>query len=685
VHILDFLLTLKINISVMKGHIRIGVDTGGTFTDFVISERGNILIKKVLSTPSNPSQVIIQGIRECLKHSDSLIIVHGTTVATNALLERKGKRTALITTKGFEDVLSIGRQTRKNLYSLKGEQSRSLIPRNLCFGLDERTSSAGNVEKKVSLQELGDVLRKIRNLKVEAIAVSLLHSYANAENENIIKQKLKREGILYCLSSDILPEYREYERSSVTAVNAYLMPIVNSYLTVLEEDTKGARLRIMQSNEGHISPSSARREPIRTALSGPAGGVIGASALAKSAGFRNIITFDMGGTSSDVSLVDREIRRTNEIAVGDFPIRLPIIDIHTVGSGGGSIAYLDRGGSLRVGPQSAGANPGPACYGRGKSPTVTDANLVLGRLVPEFFLGGRMEIFPGRSHHALKTLAHKIQKSVQETAAGIIRIANANMEKAIRVISIERGFDPRNFTLFSFGGAGGMHAVALASQLRIPRVVVPKNAGVLSALGLLMADSVRDFSRSLLKSTEHISEEELESQFSVLEKTGLDQMHGEGFPLKDIKIIRQLDLRYLGQSYEITLPFSAKKGISRNLVRDFHRAHQKHYSYYHPSRAVEIVHIRIKVVGTSERIKLKKHPSGDEHPGNAFIMSQALYHGGREYMAQVFNRDLLEAGDSLSGPAVVVDAESTTFIPPCYSAEIDPYLNLIIQQGKRSL
>jgi len=386
----------------MKKEVRIGVDTGGTFTDFVIYVNGKIEINKIPSTPKNPSLSILEGINEFLQQDRSPMVIHGTTVATNSLLERKGGRIALITTEGFEDILFIGRQTRRKLYSLKGEQRIPLLPRRFCFGLEERTSASGKVERKVSLSSVRETLEKIRKLKPEAVAVSLINSYANSSNEKIISQELKKEKFLVSVSSDILPEYREYERTATTAVNAYLMPVISRYLAKLEKKIKKAELRIMQSNEGYIPPTKAKREPIRTAFSGPAGGVVGAFHLGKAAGFRNIITFDMGGTSSDVSLIDGQIRRTSETVIGDFPIRIPIIDIHSVGAGGGSIAYVDRGGSLRVGPQSAGADPGPACYGRGNLPTVTDANLVLGRLVPEFFLGGKMEISPERSRKALE-------------------------------------------------------------------------------------------------------------------------------------------------------------------------------------------------------------------------------------------------------------------------------------------
>jgi len=664
----------------MKNEVRIGVDTGGTFTDFTISINGKIEIKKIPSTPKNPSLAILEGINEFLRKELSPVVIHGTTVATNSLLERKGVRIALITTRGFEDILFIGRQTRRELYSLRGERRTPLLPRRLCFGLEERILASGKIETKISLSELQEILKKIIKLKTEAVAVSLINSYANNSHEKIISRELKKKKILASISSEILPEHREYERTAITAVNAYLMPVVSQYLADLEKKMQHVELRIMQSNEGYITPARAKSEPIRTALSGPAGGVVGAFHLARAAGFQNIITFDMGGTSSDVSLIDGKIRRTNESKIGDFPIRIPIIDIHSVGAGGGSIAYVDRGGSLRVGPKSAGAEPGPPCYGHGNFPTVTDANLVLGRLVPEFFLGGKMKILPKKSHEVLERLAKKINKSLLETAAGIIKIANANMEKAIRVISIERGFDPRNFALFSFGGAGGMHAVDIASHLKIPRVIVPKNAGVLSSLGLLMADSIKDYSKSILKTAEKLKKEELEKLFAELGERGIRNMKEEGFSKEETFIYPFLDLRYLGQSYEITIPYRDTKSPGLSFVSDFHKAHKKLYSYQHEQRPVEIVNIRIKAVGKSKKIRLKKLSLKGANPEKAFLKKQPIYYNGKSYKASVFNRSLLSPGNKMNGPALIADIESTTFLPPSCTSKVDGLLNLLIQK-----
>ena len=665
--------------------IRIGVDTGGTFTDFVIAIDGVLEAQKIPSTPDDPSRAILFGIQEYLGISSSPLIIHGTTVATNSLLERKGGRIALITTKGFEDILFIGRQVRKDLYSLKGEQRRPLLPRTFCIGLEERTTAAGKIEKAVSSHEFKTTLNAIKAKNVEAVAVSLVNSFANPLNERFIRDQLKAENILFSISSEILPEHREYERTVVAAVNAYLMPVISQYLKSLERKLPIPNLRIMQSNEGYISPKIAKAEPIRTALSGPAGGVVGAFHLGKSIGLKKMISFDMGGTSSDVCLIDGKIQRTNESQIGDFPVRLPIIDIHTVGAGGGSIASVDSGGSLRVGPLSAGADPGPACYGKGNVPTVTDANLVLGRLVPEFFLGGEMKLFPERSQSVLKNLATKIDKTSVETASGIIQIANANMEKAIRVISIERGYDPRDFALISFGGAGGMHAIEIASNLNIAKVIVPKNAGVLSALGLLLADSIKDYSKSILKSTELATPKELEKQLYELQKKSFRDMKKEGFPPENIQMSPFLDLRYLGQSYEITLPYRPTKSSHLSFLSDFHKAHQRLYSYHHSGRPVEIVNIRLKSIGVTKKINLKKRQIREEIPSKrALLKKQKLFYRGKEHMASVYMRESLESGNRILGPALIVDQDATTFLPPTYSLQVDGLLNLIMEKSVKS-
>ena len=661
--------------------LRIGVDTGGTFTDFVIWKDGRLFNRKVLSTPQDPSLAILEGVGEFLGTCPAVFIIHGTTVATNALLQRKGGRIALVTTAGFEDILAIGRQTRRELYALQPEERFELIPAGRRFGIRERMLASGQVERAVNRAEVRKVIAKIRKSGSEAVAVCLLHAYANSKNEDVVAEELARAGLLASVSSRLLPEHREFERMSTTATNAYLMPVMDRYLRELDRQLGQAELRIMQSNEGYISPARARLEPIKTALSGPAGGAVGARVLAQAAGFPDIISFDMGGTSTDVSLIEGRIRRTHESRIGDFPIRLPVIDIHSVGAGGGSIAHTDRGGSLRVGPQSAGADPGPACYGKGELPTVTDANLCLGRLDPEFFLGGRMRIHPDRSRAAVGALARRIRKSARETALGIVAIANANMEKAIRVISVERGFDPRAFALFSFGGAGGMHAVEMAAHLSMPTVIVPRNAGVLSAFGLLMADSIKDYTKSLMKPDSLVTLAGLEAEFRSLEEASVRDMKEDGFAAKDVVLERSLDCRYLGQSYEIDVPYRKARTAGRAFLESFHRRHQKLYSYHHDRRPVEIVNLRVKAVAVTPKIPLVREPERRTLDPKAVIRKQPIFYGRNAADGLVIDRSKLRPENALRGPALLIDPESTTFLPPGYAARVDGYSNLIIRKA----
>ncbi|MCR4410665.1 MAG: hydantoinase/oxoprolinase family protein [Candidatus Saccharicenans sp.] len=666
-----------------KPDLRIGVDSGGTFTDFVIHSGGQLTVRKVPSTPADPSEAILQGLADFLSANLTLII-HGTTVGTNALLEKKGGRLAFITTAGFEDIIFIGRQTRKHLYSLKGEERSHIISPRLCFGLEERIQAGGRVEKPLRKKDLDRIIETLKKERVEAVAVCLLHSYANPAHEQVVAEKLRQAGFKVSSSSSLLPEYREYERASTTVINAYLLPVMDRYLGELQGKLKGAQLKIMQSNEGYISADKARQEPIKTILSGPTGGVVGALHLARAAGFRKVISFDMGGTSTDVSLIDGRIKRSTENLVGDFPVRLPMVDVHSVGAGGGSVVYVDKGGLLRVGPQSVGANPGPACYGQGDIPSVTDANLCLGRLDPEFFLGGRMKIYPERSQRALETVAKKIGRSLIETALGVVAIANASMEKAIRVISVERGYDPRQFSLVSFGGAGGLHAVEMAKHLMIPRVIIPRFAGVLSALGLLLADSVKDYSRSFIRLAQKTDPQELERVFEEMTGQALAEMAEDGFDPDDLLVERQLDLRYLGQSHELTIPYRPGAFHNFSYLNEFHRQHRRLFSYYHQHRPVEIVNLRVRAVASARKIRLKSCESCPEVPSSARIKKQWLYYGKEKYRVEVIDRSRLLAGNRLTGPVLIVDAESTTFVPPGYVATTDRFLNLIIEKAGRA-
>ncbi len=537
--------------------VRIGVDTGGTFTDLLCLDERGLRVFKLRSVPSDPSRAILAGIRMLVgedRAKGTLEVTHGSTVATNAVLERKGARVALLATAGFQDVLGIGRQTRPELYNFNVRRAEPLVSPALTFGLRERLAADGSILQPLEEGELALAVEKLLALQVESVAVCFLHSYANPVHEQKAAAALRQAGLRVSASHEILPEYREYERWSTTAVNAYVAPLMERYLHRLKVQLGSARLRIMQSNGGSISAARASTEAVQTILSGPAAGVVGAQAMGEASGFTRLITFDMGGTSTDVSLIDERIGTTNESLVGDLPVRLPVLDIHTVGAGGGSIAWIDAGGSLRVGPRSAGADPGPVCFGSGTELTVTDANLLLGRLDPAFFLGGRMTLDLERTEAVAGTFAAQLALSPQALAQGILRIANANMERAVRVVSVQRGFDPRDFALLAFGGAGGLHACELADSLEITTVLIPEHSGVLSALGMLLADVAKDYSASVLQSAAALTSAALEAMLAPLLERATADLIAEGFTTDNIQLRAALAMRYKGQAYEIDIP-----------------------------------------------------------------------------------------------------------------------------------
>ncbi len=563
----------------MATSVRVGIDTGGTFTDFIFWDGSSWRTEKVRSTPADPSEAILEGLG-----AGGSEIVHGSTVATNALLERKGARTAFVTTQGFEDLLEIGRQNRAELYNWATRGRRPLVDRDLRFGVPERTLYDGSIERRLSNEVLSALRDRLVQSGAEAVAVCLLHSYANPAHERLIGEALKGTGLAVSLSHEVLPEYREYERASTTAVNAYVAPLMSRYLTRLRETVgAAAQLRVFHSSGGSMSAQGASRLAVHTVLSGPAGGVQGAAAVSRAAGYERFISFDMGGTSTDVALYDGGFSYTSESEIADCPIRVSMLDIHTVGSGGGSIAYLDSGDALRVGPRSAGARPGPVCYGEGTEVTVTDANLLLGRIDPSRFLSGRMSLDSDRAAHAMEQLAASGGTSSERLAGAIVDVANSNMERAIRAVSVERGFDPRDFALISFGGAGGLHACQLAERLDIRTVVCPRHAGVLSALGMLCADFTRDYSQSVLGKDPNAA-------FDALERQAARELADEGFD--ELRLERHIDLRYRGQSFEITLPWSDRA--------EFAKAHGKLYGYDHGDSQVEAVTARVKAIGVSD-------------------------------------------------------------------------------------
>lgn len=568
--------------------MRIGVDTGGTFTDFVYADGSALKTLKLRSTPADPSEAILAG----LQHSKE--VVHGSTVATNALLERKGARLAFVTTTGFEDLLELGRQNRPELYVWSGKRPKPLSTRELRFGLPERILANGLVETPLSAEAVDRLAADLHRASVESVAVCLLHSYANPSHERLVGERLRAAGLAVSLSSEILPEYREYERASTTAVNAYVSPLMVRYLARLEAEA-GSRIRVFQSSGGVISASVAGTHAVHTVLSGPAGGLRGAIQAARVSGLERIISFDMGGTSTDVALYDGALPFTNETEIGGCAIRISMLDIHSVGAGGGSIAYFDSAGALRVGPRSAGAAPGPVCYGSGDEITVTDANALLGRVDADRFLGGAMRLDLDRARSHMATFASKANASPEDLAKAIIDVANSNMERAIRRISIERGHDPREFALVSFGGAGGQHACELADRLEIGTVLVPAHAGVLSALGMLTAGVSREYSASALGRP-------AEAVFAELEARACAEMNEEGF--EEVALERHVDLRYTGQSYELRLPW-------RDRDR-FEAYHRQSYGYSHQGRDVEIVTVRVTAAASPTDEILSSSASGSD-------------------------------------------------------------------------
>ena len=616
--------------------------------------------------------------------------MHGTTVGTNALLQRRGARTALITTSGFEDVIVIGRQARPELYNLNAVKPPPLVSDDLRFGVRERVIASGEVLEQLSNAEVESLREKIRDSGAESVAICLLFSFLHPEHEERIAASLVPLNLPLSISSRILPEYREYERTSTVVINSYLQPLMGSYLGRIAksfvQSAKGkeqsSRFRVMQSSGGSISADLAAHEPVRTILSGPAGGVVGALSAANDAGFKNVITFDMGGTSTDVALcADGAIRTTNEAVVAGLPVAVSVMDIHTVGAGGGSIARIDEGGSLRVGPESAGADPGPACYGRSLLPTVTDAHLVLGHFGGGGLLGGEFVLDEVRAHAAMETLAAQMSSAsgkrctVEFAAEGIVAVANTNMERALRHISVERGHDPRQFALLPFGGAGGLHAVDLARALRVPTIIVPKAGGTLSALGVLAADVVKDKSRTVMLSPSDLSQ--LESSFKEMQQEASRVLRAEGFPDSKQRHERSLAMRYRGQSFELEIAFGKD-----DITTRFHRAHRERYGYAQQSE-VEIVSARLRSRGLVDELpreQIKRSKQNTTVKPNNY---HSVWTRGKKGRVGVYRREELPAGVSLRTPCIVTEYSATTLILERASVLIDRMGNIIVTLSKR--
>lgn len=659
---------------------RVAVDTGGTFTDCVWVQRGRLNMLKVFSTPEDPSQAIVEAVRRT-GLSSALVLLHGTTVGTNTLLQRRGARVAFVTTEGFEDSIQIGRQARPKLYDFFFDPVEPLVAPELRFGVAERTGCDGQVlERPRELRRLREMVEAARP---EAIAVSLLFSFVNPENEQGVAQALAGLGqggsaAPLSLAHVVLPEFREYERASTVVVNAYLQPLMRRYLENLghslgeRRQEGGAQVFIMQSSGGITSLRTAAAEPVRTVLSGPAGGVVGAAAVARRSGFEHIISFDMGGTSTDVALVEGEPRASNEGEVAGLPVRVPLLDIHTVGAGGGSLARLDAGGALRVGPLSAGADPGPICYGKGEEPTVTDANLLLGRLPADRFLGGEFRLDVERTRRVVESWLRKNRSrlSVEQFAAGVIRVVNATMEKAVRVVSIERGYDTREFTLVAFGGAGGMHACDLAAALGIPRVLLPPLPGALSAYGILVSDIVKDYSRTVLwRVAGKLPAADLRREFAAFEAEARKAFQDEGWKGKP-RFERSLDVRYRGQGYELNVLFQ------EDTLAAFHREHQRRYGYNRLEREVEIVTLRLR----ARLASLKAPVAANQEEKAAKVERRKVYFNGRAILTPLYERSGLRTGRSYRGPAIVLEYGATTIVPPGFRFRVDGSGSVIIEK-----
>ncbi len=698
----------------MTHRYRLGIDVGGTFTDGILinEETGETRIAKVPSTPEDPSVGFLEAVERILREAsietaDVGYLVHGTTVATNAIIEAKLAPTGFITTEGFRDMLEIQRQIRPSLYDLLFEKPRPLAPRYLCFGIPERLDATGKVLTPLDEQAVAAAAEQLKKEGVEALAVCFLHAYRNPVHERRtgeIVREVFPEAVV-SLSSDVAPEFREYFRASTTMINAGVRPIVERYLSNIEDRLRDSGLKgqllVMQSSGGVLTFEAARTKPVFMVESGPAAGVIVSAHLGQVLGFDNILSFDMGGTTAKTGLIEHGTPSiTKEYEVGTaaraehgakgagYPIRTPVIDLVEIGAGGGSIAWVDSGGVLRVGPRSAGADPAPACYGKGGTePTITDANLVLHRLDPDHFLGGEMRLDEEAAYRAIKEkCADSLGLDVIEVALGIVEIANNAMVSALRRISVQRGHDPRDFVLVAFGGAGPVHANRLAAELEIPTVLVPMSPGTTSAMGLLVTDIKHDYSNTLIQRTDRLDVGTINRLYREMEERGKKALLTEGMGHSSIGFERQVDMRYVGQSYELPIPLGDGKveDALEPMLKHFHEEHERAYGFAAPDEPVEFVTLRLTAVGSIAKPKLRELPQGG---GDVNGARRAV---GQVYFAEAggfvdcpsYNRYQLPAGGVIEGPAIVEEMDSTTVIHPGFLAEVDRYGNLLIGTKK---
>ena len=691
---------------------RLGVDIGGTFTDATLVDEssGRLWNAKVSSTPHDPAQGFLSATRQILDQSDlapeSLrYVVHATTVATNAIIEGKVAPTVLITTEGFRDILEIARQIRPSLYDTQFEKPKPLVPRDRCFGVRERLDATGAVLTPLDEAAIPQIAAVIRDAGVESVAVCFLHSYLNAQHEQRVGELLRdlAPNIAISLSSDVAPEIREYFRASTTVINAALRPIVSRYLENIESRLRAlgvsSELLVMQSSGGLMTFADARRRPVFMVESGPAAGVITAAHLGEALGYPNVISFDMGGTTAKVGLVQNGTPRiTKDYEVGSvaqpgsggfraggYPIRTPVIDLVEIGAGGGSIAWVDPGGVLRVGPQSAGADPGPACYGQGGAePTVTDANLVLGRLNPGYLLGGDLKLDSALAHAAIEQrIAKPLGLDIVKAAYSIVEIANVAMINALRLVSVQRGHDPRDFALTAFGGAGPLHANRLAQEMNIPVTVIPTSPGTASALGLLVTDITYDYATTLIEHVDRLQPGVVADVFANLRKQGTEALAASGVAPADMSFVHQVDLRYVGQSYELTLPCPDGEAMGftvSKLLNDFHAEHNRVYGHSVPGEPVETVNLRLTALGNIVKPPLLARDTAMHALQAAQLGSRPVYFGEADGFVDcpVYDRYRLGAGMEVTGPAIVEEYDSTTVIHPGYYASVDQYGTLLL-------
>jgi N-methylhydantoinase A len=649
--------------------IVVGVDTGGTFTDIAAVIDGELRLHKLLSTPHDPAAAVLEGLRALLGQRSADLLTYSSTVATNALLERRGARVALFTNAGFEDLIEIGRQNRTDIYALAPARPQPLVTRSMRIGVAERTLFDGRIELELGASERGRIAKLAAASNAQSFAVCLLHSYANPHSEERLAAILQDLGHPLSVSHRILPEYREFERLSTTVVNAYIGPLMIEHLGRLERELPTRRLRIMQSDGNAIGADLARLEPVRTILSGPAAGVIGAASLASAFGVNRFITFDMGGTSTDVSLFNGHANIRSLSYPAGYPVRTPVIDIHTVGAGGGSLARVDEGGSLKVGPESAGADPGPACYGRGEEPAVTDADLIAGRLTAANFLGGRMRLFPDRALRAVGRLSRAMKCTVDAAALGVIRVVNANMARAVRLITVERGFDPRDFALLAFGGAGPMHACELAAELGMRHVILPRNPGLACAYGALNAALGREYSLTVRQAAPSYAS--LLKSMRPLMQRAQTEMAAQGVPRALLRTTLWADLRYRGQSFEL------KVALTPGFIEHFHREHQRAFGYAARGAAVEVVNVRLQISATEYAHRTARITRAAR--ASAPVDRVDVLADGRRRSIPVYQREQLGAGVRVKGPLLLVELSATAYVAPDFTMRVDDFGNIHLE------